>query len=144
VLDENANFGRQPAAGRPNGNDWHCSFKGGQKTDDGTFSEFCGKEPCWRLGNPKKFKDTHSHLFNIAGPKDSCGNNTPRVLSRAQAPRLYRAPLDKNYSSKAAEFVRRFRYTVACAVLRVATRKVIVCANLRATRVESGRSPERS
>jgi hypothetical protein len=29
------------------------------------------KEPCWRLGNPKMFKDTHPHLFNIAGPKDS-------------------------------------------------------------------------
>jgi len=62
------------------------------------------------------FKDTHPHLFNIAGPKDSCGNNTSRVLSRAKAPRLYRAPRDKNYSSKAAEFVRRFRYTVACDV----------------------------
>jgi hypothetical protein len=52
VLDENANFGGQPAAGRPYGKDWHCSLKGGHKTEDGTFSEFCSEEPCWRLGNP--------------------------------------------------------------------------------------------
>ncbi len=42
------------------------------------------------------FKDTHPHLFNIAGPKDSRGDNTLRVMSRAKAPRLYGAPLDKN------------------------------------------------
>ena len=113
VLDENANFGRQPAAGRPNGKDWHCSLKGSQKTDDSAFSEFCGEEPRWRLGNPQMFKDTHPHLFNIAGPKDSCGNNTPRVLSRAKAPRLYRAPLDKSDSSKAIEIARRLRCPVS-------------------------------
>jgi hypothetical protein len=28
VLDENANFGGQPAAGRPYGEDWHGSLKG--------------------------------------------------------------------------------------------------------------------
>jgi trimeric autotransporter adhesin len=47
VLDENANFGGQPAAGGPYGKDRHCSLKLSQKTDDGTFSEFCGEEPCW-------------------------------------------------------------------------------------------------
>src|SRR5258708_2378784 len=31
VLDENAHFGGQPAAGRPDGNDWHCSLKGCEK-----------------------------------------------------------------------------------------------------------------
>jgi hypothetical protein len=28
VLDEDAYFGRQPAAGRPYGKDWYCSLKG--------------------------------------------------------------------------------------------------------------------
>src|SRR6267378_4825315 len=118
VLDENANFGGQPAAGGPYGKDWHCSLKGSQKTNDGTFSEFCGKEPCWCLGNPQMFKDTHPHLFNIAGTKDSCGDNTLRVLSGAKAPRLYGAPLDKNDRSKAVEIVRRFRCAIAREVLR--------------------------
>ena len=118
VLDENANFGGQPAAGRPYGKDWHCSLKGGQETDDTAFSEFCGEEPCWRLGNPQMFKDTHPHLFNIAGSKDSCGDNTSRVLSRAKAPRLYGAPLDKDDRSKVFEFFRGFRCTKACEVLR--------------------------
>jgi hypothetical protein len=118
VLDENSNFGGQPAAGRPYGKDWHCSFEGRQKTDDSTFSEFCGEEPCWRLGNPQMFKNTHAHLFNIAGSKDSCGDNALRVLSGAKAPRLYRAPLDKNDRSEVVEVVRRFRCTVARKVLR--------------------------
>src|SRR5882762_8291761 len=118
VLDENANFGGQPTAGRPYGKDWHCSLKGSQKTDDGTFSEFCGEEPCWRLGNPQMFKDTHPHLLNIAGPKDSCGDNTLRVSPRAKAPRLHGAPLDQNDRSKAVEIVRRFRCAVSCEVLR--------------------------
>ena len=112
VLDENANSGGHPAAGRPYGKDWHCSLKGSQKTEDGTFSEFCGEEPCWRLGNPQMFKDTHPHLFDIAGTKDSCRDNTFRILSRAKGPRLYGAPLDKNDRSKASEIVWRFRCTV--------------------------------
>src|SRR5712664_491524 len=118
VLDENANFGGHPAAGRPYGKDWHCSLKLSQKTDDGTFSEFCGEEPCWRLGNPQMFQDTHPHLFNLAGSKDSLGDDTLRVLSRAKAPRLYGAPLDKNDRSKTVEIVRGFWCTVACEVLR--------------------------
>ncbi len=103
----------QPAAGRSNRKDRHNSFERSQKTDDSTFSEFCGEEPCWRLGNPQMFEDTHPHLFNIAGTKDSCGDNTLRVLSRAKAPRLYGAPLDKNDRSKAVEIVRRFRCAVS-------------------------------
>src|SRR5467141_4363591 len=118
VLDENTNFGGQPAAGRPYGKDWHCSLKGSQKTDDSAFSEFCGEEPCWRLGNPQMFKDTHPHLFNIAGSNDSCGDNTLCVLARAKAPRLYRTPLDENDTSKAVEIVRRFRRAVPREVLR--------------------------
>jgi len=43
VLDENANFGGQFAAGRPYGKDWHGSLKGSQKTDDSAFPEFCGE-----------------------------------------------------------------------------------------------------
>jgi len=112
VLDENANFGGQAAAGRPYGKDRHCSFKGSQKTDDGTFSEFCGEEPCWPLGNPQMFKDTHPHLFNIAGPKDSCGDNTLCVLSGAKAPGLYGAALDKHDRPKAIQFFRRCRCAV--------------------------------
>src|ERR1700726_4622716 len=118
VLDEDAYFGGQPAAGRPNRKDRHSSFEGSQKTQNRTFSEFRGEEPGWRLGNPQMFKDTHPHLFNIAGTKDSCGDNTLRVLSRAKAPRLYRTPLDENDSSKAVEIVRRFRCAVSCEVLR--------------------------
>src|SRR5882757_6611919 len=118
VLDENSNFGGQSAAGRPHGKDWHSSLKGCQKTDYGTFSEFCGEEPCWRLGNPEMFKDAHPHLFNIAGSKDSCGDNPLRALSRAKDPRLYRTSLDKNNRWEAVEIVRRFGCTVACHVLR--------------------------
>jgi hypothetical protein len=118
VLDENANFGGQPAAGRPYGKDWHGSFKGSQKTDDGTFSELCGEEPCRRLGNPQMFQNTHAHLFNIAGSKYSCGDNALRIWSRAKDPRLYGAALDKNDRSKAVEIVRRFRCTVTGEVLR--------------------------
>ena len=118
VLDENANFGGQPAAGGSYGKDWHCSLKGSQKTDDSAFSEFCGEEPCWRLGNPQMFKDTHPHLFNVAGSKDSRRDKTLRVLPGAKAPRLCGAPLDKNDSSKVFEFFRGFRCTKAREVLR--------------------------
>ena len=109
VLDENANFGGQAAAGRPYGKDRHCSFKGSQKTDDGTFSEFCCEKPRWRLGNPQMFKNTHPHLFNIAGSEESCGDDTLRVLPGAKSPWLYGAPLDKNDRSKVVKIVRRFR-----------------------------------
>jgi len=118
VLDENANFGGQSAAGRPYGKDWHCSLKGSQKTDDGTFSEFCVEEPCRGLGNPQMFNDAHAHLFDITGSKDSRGDNTLGVPPRAKAPRLYGATLDKNDRSKVVEIVRRLRRTVACEVLR--------------------------
>src|SRR5258707_6130412 len=85
VLDEDANFGGQPAAGRPNRKNRHCSFKRSEKTYHSPFSKFRGEEPCRRLGNPQMFKDTHPHLFNIAGSKDSCGDNTLRDWSRAKA-----------------------------------------------------------
>jgi hypothetical protein len=75
VLHENANFGGRPAAGRPYCKNWQCSLKGSQKTDDGPFSEFCGEEPGWRLGNPQMFKNTHPHLFNIAG------SNVPKTFA---------------------------------------------------------------
>src|SRR5580704_3932106 len=118
MLYEDAYFRGQPAAGRSNRKDRHRSFKGSQKAYNSTLSEFCGEEPCWRLGNPQMFKNTHAHLFNIAGSKDSCGDNALRVLSGAKAPRLYRAPLDKNDRSEVVEVVRRFRCTVARKVLR--------------------------
>src|SRR5258708_1336987 len=107
VLDEDAYFGGQPAASRPNRKDRHSSFEGSQKTYDRTFSEFRGEEPCRRLGNPQMFQDAHPHLFDIAGSKDSRGDNTLRAGSGAKAPRLYGAPLDKNDSSKAVEIVGR-------------------------------------
>src|SRR5437899_8111519 len=109
VLDENANFGGQPAAGRPYRKDWHCSLKGSQKTDDRAFSKFRGEEPCRRLGNPQMFKDTHPHLFNITGSKDSCGDDTRRVPSIAKAPRLSGAQLDKDDRSKMHDLYMGFR-----------------------------------
>jgi len=78
-----------------------CSLKGSQKPDDGTFPKFCGKEPCWRLSNSQVFEDTHPHLFDIAGTKNPCRDNTLRVLSRAEAPRLYGPSLDKDDRPKA-------------------------------------------
>src|SRR5712672_2692154 len=101
VLDENANFGGHPAAGRPHCKDWHCPFKWRQKTDDSTFSEFRGEEPCRRLRNPQMFKDTHPHLFNVAGSKNSCGDNTLHGLSGSKTPRLYGTSLDKDDRTKA-------------------------------------------
>src|SRR5258708_4842301 len=118
VFDEDAYFGGEPAASRSNRKDRHSSFIRGQKTYDSTFSEFCCEEPCWRLCNPQMFNDTHPHLFNIAGSKDSCGYHTLCVLARAKAPRLYRTALDKNDTSKAVEIVRRFRRAVSSEVLR--------------------------
>ena len=118
VLNENAHFGGHPAACRPYGKDWHCSLKGSQKPDDGTFPEFCGEEPCRRLGNSQVFQDTHPHLFNIARTKDPCGDNTLHVLSRAKAPRLYGTSLDKNDRPKAVEIVRRLRRAMSGQVLR--------------------------
>ena len=109
MFDEDADFSGHTAAGRPHCKDRRRSFKGGQKTKNGTFSEFRGKEPCWRGRNPQMCKDSHSHLFNIAGSKDSCGDDTLRVLSRSKAPRLYGSPLHKNDGSKAVEILRRFR-----------------------------------
>src|SRR6202049_452299 len=108
MLDEDAYFRGQPAASRSNRKNRDRSFKGSQKAYNGTFSEFCGEEPCWRLGNPKMFKDTHPHLFNIAGSKDSCGDNTLRVLSRSKAPRLYGTSLDENDTYTAIAIIRRF------------------------------------
>ncbi len=109
MLDENADFGGQTAARGPYGKDWHCSLKRSQKTDDGTFPEFCGEKPRWRLSNPQMFKDTHPHLFNIAGTKESSRDDPLRVLPRTKAPRLYGSPLDKRDRSKAIEIARRFR-----------------------------------
>src|SRR5882724_12336539 len=118
MLDEDAYFRGQPAASRSNRKDWHRSFKGSQKAYHSTFSEFCGEEPCWRLGNPQMFKDTHPHLFNIAGPKDPFRDNTLRVSSRAKRPRLHGTPLDKYDRLKAAEILRRLRCAMSCEVLR--------------------------
>ena len=51
--------------------------KGSQKPYYGAFSEFCGEKPCWGLGNPQMFKDSHPHLFDIAGAKHSFRDNAP-------------------------------------------------------------------
>src|SRR5216684_8140656 len=64
------------------------------------------------------FEDTHPYLFNIAGSKDSSGNDTLRVLSRAEAPRLYGPSLDKDDRPKAVEIVRRLRRAISGQVLR--------------------------
>jgi len=91
--------------------------KGSQKTDDGTFSELCGEEPCWPCAIPKCSR-TPIRSVPMSLVRKTLWDNTLRVLSRAKAPRLYGAPLDKNDRSKAVEIVRRFRCTVACEVLR--------------------------
>ena len=97
VFDEDAYFGGEPAAGRSNRKDRHNSFERSEKTDDGTFPEFCREEPCRRLGDPQMFKDTHPHLFDIAGSKNSSGDNTLRVWSASKVPRLYRTAFNKDY-----------------------------------------------
>src|ERR1700685_1256155 len=81
VLHEDANFGGQPAAGRPHGKDWHRPLKWGQKSDDGSFPEFRSEEPRWRLGDPEMLKNTHPHLFNVAGSREPCRDNMLRVRS---------------------------------------------------------------
>ena len=58
MLDEDAYFGGQPAAGRSNREDRHSSFERSQKTDNSTFSEFCGEEPRWRPGYSAGRKST--------------------------------------------------------------------------------------
>src|ERR1700683_3767472 len=113
MFDEHPYFGRLPAASRSNRQDRHNSFERSQKTDDGTFSEFCREEPCWRLSNPQMFEDADPHLFDIAGAINPCGDNTLRFLSRAKAPRLYRASFDKNDRSKAFEIIRRIRCAIS-------------------------------
>jgi len=75
VLDEDAHFRGHPAACRPNGHDRHGSLKRRQQTKNGAFPQFRGEQPCRPLCNPKMFKDTHPHLFDIAGPKDSRWDN---------------------------------------------------------------------
>ena len=92
VFDEDAYFGGQPAASRSNRKDRHDSFVRSQKTDDSTFSEFCREEPCGRLSNPQMFENTHPHLFNIAGTKDSCGGNTLRRLAQSQRSTAVQSP----------------------------------------------------
>ena len=98
-------FGRQPAACRSNRKDWYSPFVRNEKTYDSAFPEFCGEEPCRRLGDPQMLKDTHPHLFNIVRAKHSRGDNALRVSSRTKAPRLYGASLDKHDRSKTPEFV---------------------------------------
>src|SRR5580698_7311361 len=118
MLDEDAYFCGEPAACRSNRKDWDRSFKGSQKAYHSTFPEFSSEEPRWRLRNPQMFKDTHPHLFNIAGSKYACGDNALGIAPGAKAPRLHRAPLDERDTAKAVEIVRRFRCAVPCKVLR--------------------------
>ena len=118
VFDEDAHFGGESAAGRSNRKDRHNSFERSQKADDGTFPEFCREEPCRRLGDSQMFEDTHPHLFDVTGSKDSRGHNTPCFLSGTKGPRLYGAPVDKNDGPEAIEIVRRFGCAVSREVLR--------------------------
>jgi len=116
VLDENANFGGQSAAGRPYGKDWHCSLKGSQKTDDGT-SLSLRRRAMRGLAIPN-VQGRHAHLFRYHWFERLPWDNTLGVPPGAKAPRLYGATLDKNDRSKVVEIVRRLRRTVACEVLR--------------------------
>ena len=96
MLDENANFSGHSAASRPHGKDWHSSLQRSKKTYNRTFSELCSEEPCRCLGNSYVFKNTHPHLFDVAGSKDACGDNMLRVSARAKGLRLYGTSLDIN------------------------------------------------
>jgi len=118
VLDEDADFGRHPAAGGTHGEDWYRSLIRSEKAENSTFSEFCSEEPRRRLGNPEMFKDTHPHLFYIAGPKDSRRDNAFGALPGAEDPRLRNASLGEDNRSMAREVFRRLRRTVVCEVLR--------------------------
>src|ERR1700693_1343967 len=111
VLDEDAYFGRLPAAGGRTGRIGTVRSKGVRRRITVPSLSSAAKSHAGDLGNPQMFQDTHPHLFNIAGPKHSCADKALRVLSRAKAPRLYGARLDKNGRSKAVEIVRRFRCT---------------------------------
>ena len=75
MLDEDAHLRGHPAACRPNGHDRHGSLKRSQQTKNSALPQFRGEQPCRRLCNPEMFKDTHPHLFDIAGPKDSRWGN---------------------------------------------------------------------
>jgi len=130
---------------RPYGKDWHCSLKGSQKTDDGTFSEFCVEEPCRGLGNPQMFNDAHAHLFDITGSKDSRGDNT--LWRPAQKPKLHGCTEPRSTKKRPIEKWLRSSgdcgATVACEVLRSGDENGGRLARTFAqTRVESGRSPE--
>ena len=103
VLDEDAYFGGQPAAGRSERKYRHSSFEGSQKTYNSTFSEFCSEEPCRRLGNPQMFKDTHPHLFNIAGAKDSGRDNS---LASGPAPNVHGCTEPRSTSTTARKRLR--------------------------------------
>ena len=106
MLDEDAYFGGDPAALRPNGQDWHGSLKGGQQTYDSALPELCGEEPCRPLCNPEMFQNSHPHLFDIAGSEDSRGDNSLCVLSGPDTPWLCGPTLDKDNRWKAAEIFR--------------------------------------
>jgi len=101
VLNEDADFGGHPAAGRPHGKDRDCSLEGSQKTHSSTFSEFCGEEPGRRLRDPQMFEDAHPHLFDIAGSEHPFGDHTLCFWSDAKGPRLHGTPLDKDHCLKA-------------------------------------------
>src|SRR5580658_7312412 len=81
VLDEDAHFRGNPAACGPDGHDRHGSLKGSQHTKNSAFPQFRGEQPCGRLCNPEMFKDTHPHLFDIAGPKGSRWDNALYAFS---------------------------------------------------------------
>jgi hypothetical protein len=103
VLDEDAHFRGDPAAGRTNGHDWNGSLQGSQQTQNSAFPQLGGEQPCWRLCNPEMFEDAHPHLFDIAGPKNSRGDDALGAFSGPDTPRLGGPTLDKNNCWKAAE-----------------------------------------
>src|SRR5271156_888086 len=117
MLDEDAHFGRDTAAGGPDGQDWGWALQGREKKNESTISELCSEEPRGCLGDPKMLQDTHPHLFDIAGSKDAGWHNAFGVLSRAEAPGLHRAAFGEDDPSMISEIFRRLRSAVACEVL---------------------------
>ena len=81
MIHEDTYFRGQPAASRSNCKDRHGSFERSQETENRAFSKFWRKKPRGRLGNTEMFKDTQPRLFDIAGSKDSHGDNLLRVWS---------------------------------------------------------------
>jgi len=119
VLDEDSYVWWTASGSQVEPQEWAQFVRRSQKNVSQYLPELCGaKSHAGACAIPNMFKDSHPQLFNIAGSKEPCRDNTLRAFSRAKAPRLCGAPLDKNDCLKAVEIIRRFRRAVSREVLR--------------------------